>query len=76
MASNFLRKNRNPPFFKRKQDGHEEICIFQSFLERTALVIYRKIIFLIENSSTNFNFHQELLIRTSYIHSTIHKLCH
>ena len=35
------------------------------------LVIYRRIIFLIEDSSINFS-----LFRTSDFHSTIHKLCH
>ena len=76
MASNFLRKNRNPQFFKRKQDGHDEIGVCQSFLERNAWVIYRKTDFLTEDSSINFSFHQELLFRTSDFHSTIHKLCH
>ena len=74
MASYFLRKkkkNRNPQYFKRKQDGLDEIGVFQSFLERTAYVIYRRIIFLIEDSSINFS-----LFRTSDFHSTIHKLCH
>ena len=78
MASNFLKKkrSRNPQYFKRKQNGLDEIGVFQSFLERTAWVIYRKIIFLIEDSSINFSFHQELLFRTSDFHSTIHELCH
>ena len=76
MASNFLRKKRNPQYFKRKQDGLDQIGAFQSFLERTAWVIYRRIIFLIEDSSINFSFHQELLFRTSDFRSTIHELCH
>ena len=78
MASNFLKKKKksiNPQYFKRKQDGLDEIGVFQSFLERTAWVIYRRIIFLIEDSSINFSFHQELLFRTSDFHSTIHELC-
>ena len=70
------KKSRNPQYFKRKQDGLDEIGVFQSFLERTAWVIYRRIIFLIEDSSINFSFHQELLFRISDFHSTIHELCH
>ena len=70
-------KKRNPQCFKREQDGHDEIGVFfKSFLERTAWVIYRKIVYLIEDSSINFSFHQELLFRTSDFHSKIHKLCH
>ena len=42
MASTFLRKKRNPQYFKRKQDGLDEIGVFQSFLELTAWVIYRR----------------------------------
>ena len=76
MTSTFLRKNRNPQYFKRKQDGLDEIGVFQSFFEWTAWVIYRRIIFLIEDRSINFSFHQELLFRISNFHSTIHKLCH
>ena len=77
MASNFLRKkNRYPRYFKRKQDGLDEIGVLQSFLERTAWVIYRRIILLIEDTSINFIFHQELLFRTSDFHSMIHKLYH
>ena len=67
------KKNRNPQYFKRKQDGRDEIGVFQSPLGQTAWVIYRRIIFWIEDS---FSFHQELLFRTSDFHSTIHKLCH
>ena len=81
MASNVLRKkkNRNPQYFKRKQDGLDEIGVFQSILGRTwvlAWVIYRRIIFWIDDNLINFSFHQELLFRTSDFHSTIHKLCH
>ena len=72
MASNVLRKkkkkNRNPQYFKRKQDGLDEIGVFQSLLGRTAWVIYRRIIFWIEDFSINFSFHQELLFRTSDFH--------
>ena len=70
------KKKRNPQYFKRKQDGLDEIGVFQSLLGRTAWVIYRRIIFLIEDSSINFSFHQELLFRISDFHLTIHKLCH
>ena len=56
--------------------GMMKLVFFQSFLERTAWVIYREIVFLIEDSSINLSFHQELLFCTSDFHSTIHKLCH
>ena len=72
----FSERNRNRQYFKRKQDGHDEIGVFQSFLEWTAWVIYRKIVFLIEDSLINFSFHQMLLFRTSDFHSVIQKLCH
>ena len=57
------KKKRNLQYFKRKQDGLDEIGVFQSLLGRTAWVIYRRIIFWIEDSSINFSFHQELLFR-------------
>ena len=42
MPSTFLRKKIETHSIKRKQDGLDEIDVFQSFLELTAWVIYRR----------------------------------